>query len=234
MDIREVNTSESFEVEINDWWVQARYRELIQNISFKQKSMVVDIGCGSAQNLYFLCRDYPHLKLIGVDHESAQIDYNWLSKRVEIINTVEGKIFDSNVFLLMDVLEHIDKDQEFLSQIVERAKHGSEFFISVPSFPVLWSQRDVELGHFRRYTNKTIRDLCANSGLTIDSCYYKYSFLFLVLFLVRKRIKSVGIESRWGRSSGIVTKILDSLCRLEEKIPKLPIGTSIILVGYKE
>lgn len=208
--------------------MQARYRELIKKISFKQKSMVVDIGCGSAQNLYFLCRDYPHLELIGVDHKSAQIDYNWLSKRVEIINTFEGKIFDSNVFLLMDVLEHIDKDKEFLSQIVERAKHGSEFFILAPSFPVLWSQRDVELGHFRRYTNKT------NSGRTIYSCYYKYSFLFLILSLVRKQIKSVGIESRWGRSSAIVTKILDSLCRLEEKIPKLPIGTSIILVGHKE
>ena len=51
MDIREVNNSELFEVEINDWWANARYRELKKSIPLKEKSNLVDIGCGSAQNL---------------------------------------------------------------------------------------------------------------------------------------------------------------------------------------
>ena len=177
----------------------------------------------------------PHLKLIGVDHESAQIDYNWLSIRVEIINTVEGKIFDSNVFLLMDVLEHIDKDQEFLSQIVERAKHGSEFFISVPSFPVLWSQRDVELGHFRRYTKSSLKRLCIDAGITIELCHYKFWFLFLPLYFLKKKVSSIGITNRpWGASSALASMSLGVLSRLEEAFPRLPFGTSIILVGNKK
>ena len=235
MDIRQVIDGESFKVEINDWWANARYREIKKSISLKEKTNLVDIGCGSAQNLFFIDRDYPHLELLGVDHERRRISYNWLSDRIEIIPDIQQKVFDADVYLLMDVLEHLPNDNEFLSKIVENAKYGSTFFLSVPSFPILWSQRDEEVGHYRRYTKSSLKRLCIDAGITIELCHYKFWFLFLPLFLLKKKVSSIGITNRpWGASSALARMSLGVLSRLEEAFPRLPFGTSIILVGNKK
>jgi len=178
MDIREIGDISDFELEVKDWWVNARYRELKKAIALNKQKYVVEIGCGSAQNLFLIDRDYPHLRLLGVDDKCGEVSYSWLPDRIEIIPDINRKLFSADVYLLMDVIEHIENDAEFLSMIVEQAKHRARFFVSVPAFPVLWSQRDEELGHYRRYTKLSLRKTCAKAGITIERCYYKYSFLF--------------------------------------------------------
>ena len=233
MDLLEINDGADFEVEINDWWVIARYREIKENVALEKKAFIVDIGCGSGQNLFFIQRDYPHLRLVGVDHKAGQVSYDWLPDNINMLAGIQSEIFDADVYLLMDVLEHIENADEFLSMIVQRAKRGATFHLSVPAFPILWSLRDTAAGHYRRYTKTNVQKLCSEAGLSVDICYYKFSFLFIPLFFLKKRVRSIGVRRRWIASSTKIGIVLNALSKLEEKLPRLPFGTSIIVVGRK-
>ena len=61
------------------------------------------------------------------------------------------------VVTLMDVLEHQPKDHEFLREIAGRMEIGAVLVVTVPALQSLWSQWDVDLGHFRRYDKASFR-----------------------------------------------------------------------------
>jgi hypothetical protein len=58
---------------------------------------------------------------------------------------------EAKLFLLMDVLEHVDDDFALLSQVFAAASPGTYFLITVPADMALWSPHDVSFGHYRRY-----------------------------------------------------------------------------------
>ena len=73
-----------------------------------------------------------------------------------------------NVILLLDVLEHIEQETEFLSRIVaQNLYENGTVLLSVPAWPILFSEHDVQLRHFRRYRPTQGRRLLKQSGLEI-------------------------------------------------------------------
>jgi SAM-dependent methyltransferase len=93
---------------------------------------------------------------------------------------------------LFDVLEHIEDDQGFLTQVHQLIKPGGQLFITVPAYQTLWSIDDVSAGHFRRYE---LQDLCGRlkkAGFKIDFSTYIFALLPLPIFLLRT------LPSRWG------------------------------------
>ena len=53
----------------------------------------------------------------------------------------------------MDVIEHVPDDVEFLSDLCQRfLSRGGQLLCTVPAWPSLFSNHDVALKHFRRYT----------------------------------------------------------------------------------
>ena len=233
MDILEVHNKLSFQAEVKDWWVRARFEELERQISLEDVNLLVDVGCGSGANLYLTKEKYSKIRLLGVEKNCVDVSYDWLPKDINISPELPTAASSADVILLMDILEHIQNDLEFLKNIVDKVGFGTQFFLSVPAFPQLWSQRDVELGHHRRYLLKEIIQLCTKVGLKVDYCRYRFSFLAIVLFLVKKKAKSTGLVAAGGHPSGPVALCLDLLSRLEAKIPNIPFGTSIILVASK-
>jgi 2-polyprenyl-3-methyl-5-hydroxy-6-metoxy-1,4-benzoquinol methylase len=55
------------------------------------------------------------------------------------------------------VLEHIDDEQAFLREIRRCLAPGGRIYLSVPAGRWLWSDDDVQAGHFRRYTCASLR-----------------------------------------------------------------------------
>ena len=60
---------------------------------------------------------------------------------------------------MMDILEHIEGDKEFLTHVDSRYNPGSKMLITVPALMELWSPHDESRGHFRRYTTDTFKQL---------------------------------------------------------------------------
>lgn len=70
-----------------------------------------------------------------------------------------------DLLLLLDVLEHIDDDEGVLTSLVGQLEPGASALLSVPAWSALFSQHDVALKHFRRYSPGQLRDLAERCGL---------------------------------------------------------------------
>jgi SAM-dependent methyltransferase len=71
--------------------------------------------------------------------------------------------FDTVV--LLDVLEHIEDDGEFLRRLAACLAPGGRLVVKVPAGEWLFSPLDAAIGHHRRYSKKTLCRAFAEAGL---------------------------------------------------------------------
>jgi hypothetical protein len=137
-------------------------------------------------------------------------------------------------FLLTDVLEHVEREKDFLADIVSQADRDSAFIITVPALMSLWSGHDVYLRHFRRYTKKQLRHLVEQSGLRVTSVRYTYSSVFPVAFIQRKFAGKGSQNSQLKENTYIVRLIMRILLLPDRWISFLPFGVSLVLEARKD
>ncbi len=77
---------------------------------------------------------------------------------------------DSCVFL--NVLEHIEDDRGALQRISSILPSHGVIVLIVPAFESLYGPIDLNLGHHRRYTWRSIRELASASGVEIKKLRY--------------------------------------------------------------
>jgi len=71
------------------------------------------------------------------------------------LSTLEER-FDT--ILYIDVLEHIEDHKSEMKLAWERLNKGGRIIVLSPAFQFLYSPFDEKIGHFRRYTKKSLRD----------------------------------------------------------------------------
>lgn len=112
--------------------------------------------------------------------------------------TVEGKIHictdlaqvppaSIDCAVLMDVLEHVPDDSEFLDATSRILSRDGRVLITVPAHEFLWSEHDAFLGHYRRYDRGRLHATVVRSGLEVFESFYFYVLPFVV------RTMSVGL-----------------------------------------
>lgn len=69
--------------------------------------------------------------------------------------------------LMLDVIEHVDDDLGFVVDVVGRVRPGGFVLVSVPAWPLLFSDHDRALRHMRRYTPASCRAVLQRAGLTV-------------------------------------------------------------------
>jgi hypothetical protein len=72
--------------------------------------------------------------------------------------------------LILDVIEHVEDDDRYLSAIVaDLLTDDGWVLVSVPAYQSLFSSHDEALGHHRRYSPNSCRSLLTRSGLAVRS-----------------------------------------------------------------
>lgn len=127
---------------------------------------------------------------------------------------------DADLFLFMDVLEHVEFDVGLLRTYADHASAGSHFLISVPAFQFLWSEHDVFLEHYRRYNRAEICRVADNAGLTVVASSYYYGLVFPLAVATRIAGRMLPKEDGPPRSQlhahhPAVNGLLGGLCRFE-------------------
>ncbi len=161
-------------VEQSHWWFVSR-REIVGSLlrtllPASPRPLVVDVGCGTGANIAGLA-DW--CRAVGIDTSEHAVAL--AQKRFPGVRFVHGfapadlghTAHEADAFLLMDVLEHVEHDRALLAAIVEAARPGAYVVITVPADMALWSDHDVNFGHFRRYTASELRALW--TGLPVDA-----------------------------------------------------------------
>lgn len=159
------------------WYYQEKFRHIFHSIiSYAPKfSSLCDVGAGTAPFSKQLAAIFPDKNFIAVDKYYSD---SIIGKEVEGIK-FQRFIAPADVYLLTDVLEHIEYPKQVLEEIVGQSQKGALLIISVPAHMILWSGHDVFLKHYRRYTQKNL--LIELSCLNYELIELKY--IFNVLFI---------------------------------------------------
>ena len=104
----------------------------------------------------------------------------------------------------MDVIEHVPDDVAFLGDICGRSLvgDGTWFLMTVPSFQSLFSSHDRFLGHYRRYTVRSFRQVFRASQLQSAEEGYFFSTLLPVRVLQLLKERVVGSPETFVGLSG--------------------------------
>lgn len=134
----------------------------------------------------------------------------------------------ADVVVLHDVLEHIEDEVSVVERLAALLKPEGVLVISVPALPSLFGYHDEQLGHFRRYTRRTLR-AALEPTFEIDRLrYYGTTMVPVTLWYSRLRRKPYPTAAAAG--SGLKGRVLDLACRAEQRIPG-PIGTSLVCMA---
>lgn len=126
--------------------------------------------------------------------------------------------------VIHDVLEHIADDAGAADVLHAVVNPGGHAIVSVPAMPSLFGRHDEQLGHFRRYTAKSLMRLLANR---FTLCRVRYfGALSIPIVLVFSKILRRDYPRSQG-TEGPVDRIYGALCNLETSLV-FPVGTSLL------
>lgn len=97
---------------------------------------------------------------------------------------------------LFDVLEHVPDDAAYLRALNRLLIAEGRLYLTVPAYAFLWSEKDVLLGHFRRYALGDITHLLRSTGFHIDFASYFFRFLPLPIFALRTVPYKLGLSRK--------------------------------------
>lgn len=215
------------------WYYQHKaliLRKIFTNYNIKA-DILVDVGAGSG----FFCESFmaqlASNKGYCVDPYYSNDIIN-LNSKIDFVRK-HPKI-SADLYLFIDVLEHVDYPQALLGESIEIAKSSSRFLISVPAFQILWSGHDVFLGHKKRYSLSEIEALVIRAGLLIEHSQFIFAPIFPLVALIRFFKKTSSIKSDMKQHGPIISHLLKYLLWIETLIPCNRIfGTSIVVLAKK-
>lgn len=186
---------------------------------------VLDIGSGDGWFLSELLNELPSgSRGVGWDlgYEPSTLDALGLPRTARLSFTRDEPEGAFSLLILLDVLEHVEKDYAFLSERVARnLVPGGHALVSVPAWPALFTSHDAGLGHHRRYRPAELHQLLGAAGLTIASSGGLFHTLTLprALQRVSELVRPVAAPSRppaleWKRGRSI-TKAVDWMLALD-------------------
>jgi glycosyltransferase involved in cell wall biosynthesis len=76
--------------------------------------------------------------------------------------------FKPDTIVCLNVLEHIEKDRDVLARLHETLPDDCRIIFLVPRSQKLWSNLDVQLGHFRRYETGELSAKMQDAGFTVE------------------------------------------------------------------
>ena len=218
-----------------------RILPLIKKMKFKT---VLDIGCGMGIFSSEIARQFPLAKVTGIDDDRELIQRNnsvaekagltnckFIVKNATEINFNE----EFDLFICIDALEHIEKDQKAITLIYNALKKDGKGIFHVPGYYRKWFffgkkvnfnvkghvrpgymlrdiKEKIEKANFKildiRYTYGFIESISNNISYLITGAEKKNKFLYAIIFPLLNFTAFFGqwAKPRWG--AGIIAKVV--------------------------
>ncbi len=128
------------------------------------------------------------------------------------LEDLPGRRFDA--ILYIDVLEHIQDDRAEMARAAAHLNPGGSVIVLAPAHPWLYTPFDAAIGHFRRYTKKSLAAACPPELRLEKLMYLDTVGLAASLanrILLKSAMPSYAQIQTWDRLMVPVSRILDPL-----------------------
>lgn len=206
---------------------------------------VLDVGCGASGLVAWL--NEAGVDARGVDTSEATIrvarqffaNRGLDPERVFVGDTADlvaaGEQVD--VVTCMDCLEHVEDDQTLFDELVQLVRPGGLLIITVPALMALYGERDVQMGHFRRYERAELAALAERPDLEVTTLRFWNVLGIAPTWISEKVLKRrVNEGFRFGkptlRKRLMRTVLTTWFGQVENRIVP-PIGMTLLLVARR-
>ncbi len=200
---------------------------------------VLEVGCGMGNFSDHLSdRDL----VVGIDVDencvtrwkerfSNRPHYDGFLLNAEDPEFCDLKRYQVDSIACLNVLEHIDKHELVLKQMWQVLPHGGRVVLMVPAFEALYGEIDARLGHYRRYTRRSLASVAESAGFSLRRLRYMNVVGFFGWWANAKVFKRS--EQSAGQIAFFDTYVVPMQARLESWIAP-PFGQSIIATLEKK
>ncbi len=225
------------------FWATERANAIAQMLQTSHVETLWEIGAGNG-NAAIPLRDFgfnviPIEPLMSGALTLAKNGFPTFHATLEGLNLPNSSIEAIGAF---DVLEHLEKPETLLAEIYRVLKPGGIFICSVPAYQWLFSDFDISIGHYRRYSRRNLRHLLELTQFRPIETKSIFAFLVLPAFILRRlpylfgrRANLQVISKSSGGNSKRVNKMAFVFSKIHkfEQVLRLPLGLTLITKAIK-
>ncbi len=163
-----------------------------------------------------LSRDFPEEEVVSIDLVHARFAESYRQHLAS---------FDT-VFAL-NVIEHIADDVQALANCAQLIRRDGTVVILVPAYELLHNRLDDHLGHFRRYTARSLSDTFSRAGLEVTSTSYFNAAATLGWLLTGKLMGKEAIP----KAEANLFEALVPVWKWVDRLVAKRVGLSVIATG---
>jgi SAM-dependent methyltransferase len=131
--------------------------------------------------------------------------------------------------ICVNVLEHIQNDRQAIQNMVSGLVDGGTLCLLVPAMSWLYGSLDTLDGHFRRYTKKSLLEICPHHSLKVEELYY-FNFVGALGWLVKGRL--LRRKRHEDENYRVMNFLIPFMSFVENHFP-VPFGLSLVAVFRK-
>jgi SAM-dependent methyltransferase len=209
----------------------------LSKFPYEKKKRILDLGCGpctyfnsimNLEPLFYCATDFSDvfLKEVCILINGKE---NCVTENIDLLdeNSIEKlMVHKFDIIMCFDVIEHIEDDLKAFRNIAEILKKTGrgKLFVKVPAIQSLYGVNDFTVGHYRRYSKKSLANALEQSGFKILQIRYHNIFGVIPWLIIGRVLKRKIALSNSERS---IFDVLVPVFRFIENIIPPPIGLSL-------
>ena len=213
------------------------YNEIIYSRFVKPNlgAKVMEIGSGIGNFTKMILKESDFLLATDIrDNYLSRLKKNKNRKLEVAFGDIEANVFKPtytgfDTIVCLNVLEHIKNDQKALNNMYKKLNKNGKLIMLVPAHQEFYCLLDKNLGHFRRYNKKMLRNKMKKSGFKIVSEDYLNPISGIGWFVNGKILRKGIINTNLIK---IFNLLLKPFVRIE-KYFKPGFGLSVVIVSQK-
>lgn len=167
----------------------------------------LEIGTGTGNTLRVLERAAGASIVVGMDLFDE--GFAWAARRCRRAHLVRGSVdrppfrrrFD--LVAALDVLEHVESDQEALQRVRGLLTPGGWLVVTVPAYRHLWSGFDEASRHCRRYERDELQDRLRTAGFRVE----QLTFMMATLYPALRAARAIGGQAGGGTQTAVAREL---------------------------
>lgn len=181
--------------------------------SKEKKLFLLSVGTGDSPKQISILNKIGNLDVIDIDEEAIQrIPKNSVQNKFcqDFLKYKTSKKY--NIIIMLDVLEHIDGEELALIKLKELLNNNGVVILTLPAYNFLFSDYDIKLKHYRRYTKSIIKQ---NKHFDVVKIGYWNTILFPLFAVERLYEKWFNKTHKFRNINKYLNKILYFIIFLE-------------------